>query len=172
MHVVHLNRRHCQKPREEKERSSPLVRSCLATYKLELIPKPKTIRPLTLPRGRRRDRTPTMTRVLAALLFLPLALQQRSSRYDGTDTCHLEDSTVCAFSGGLFSGERDAVEALYDLVPHRISVANTSGIHFSVKTAAKYHEERLSLLLLTWLQTVEPHQVTLLSFAKSGNFLT
>jgi fringe protein len=66
---------------------------------------------------------------------------------------------MCAFSAGLYSEEWDAVESLFGRVPHRISVADTSGIHISVKTAAKYHEERLSLLLLTWLQTVEPHQV-------------
>lgn len=42
--------------------------------------------------------------------------------------------------------------------PHKLSVADTSGIHLSLKTALKYHEERLSLLMLTWLQTVEPDQ--------------
>ena len=112
---------------------------------------------------------PMLTRVSAALmLFLPLALQQRNSRYDETDTCHSEASTLCA---GLSSEKGNTVESMFDPVPHRISVANTSGIHISVKTAAKYHKERLSLLLLTWLQTVDPNQVILaILFAKSGNF--
>lgn len=52
-----------------------------------------------------------------------------------------------------------AVERIMGRIPHHITVADTSAIHISVKTAVKYHEERLSHLLLTWLQTLLPQQV-------------
>ena len=36
---------------------------------------------------------------------------------------------------------------------------NNSDIFFTVKSTANYHGPRLSLLLVTWLQTVDPSQV-------------
>ena len=44
-------------------------------------------------------------------------------------------------------------------VPQRIVVPNSSDVYISVKTAGLYHESRLSLLLLTWMQTVNHKQV-------------
>ena len=73
------------------------------------------------------------------------------------------DSSMCGLESILrpdIEKSSSAVQVILDRVPHRIFVANTSGIHLSVKTAAKYHEQRLSLVLLTWLQTVQPRQVT------------
>ena len=32
-------------------------------------------------------------------------------------------------------------------------------IYISVKTSTKYHKKRLAPLLVTWMQTVKPHQV-------------
>ena len=40
----------------------------------------------------------------------------------------------------------------------------STDIFFSVKSTAKYHGPRLSLLLVTWLQTVDPSQVCSISF--------
>ena len=98
------------------------------------------------------------------LLFVPLTLQQQRSSDDraGSGTCSLEDFTMCEIhaesSARLLPEENELF--MWGRIPQRLSVVNTSGIHISVKTAAKYHEERLSLLMLTWLQTLEPQQVT------------
>lgn len=94
----------------------------------------------------------------AVLCLVSLAYQQQCSR---NETCFADVST-CGFKYIVrpdIERNSSAVEVLLGRVPHKITVADTSGIHLSVKTAAKYHEERLALLLLTWLQTVQPHQV-------------
>ena len=52
-----------------------------------------------------------------------------------------------------------AVASVLGRRPQRLSVVDSADVHISVKTAAKYHEGRLSLLLLTWLQTLQPQQV-------------
>ena len=41
----------------------------------------------------------------------------------------------------------------------KVNVDYTRNIHFSVKTSVKNYRTRLSLLLLTWFQTVEKDQV-------------
>ena len=101
-------------------------------------------------------------RVFACIL-LPLSLAQHQlelTRSDEmTDTCSSEQMATCETQSSSGFLEQDAIK-LWGRVPHRLSVMNTSGIHVSVKTAAKYHEERLSLLMLTWLQILDPHQVT------------
>lgn len=38
--------------------------------------------------------------------------------------------------------------------------ANSSAIYISLLTAPKFHDVRFSLQYLTWLQTVDPEQVT------------
>ena len=35
----------------------------------------------------------------------------------------------------------------------------TDKIYITVKTSTKYHKKRLAPLLVTWMQTVKPHQV-------------
>ena len=45
-------------------------------------------------------------------------------------------------------------------IPERVSViSSTSDVFVSVKTTTSYHASRLSLLLLTWLQTLQSNQV-------------
>ena len=99
-------------------------------------------------------------------LFLSLctccALEEQPTAEHGV--CFSEDPSLCSrtrlastmqFSGAAtVAGER----LLLGRRPHRLPVADTSGIHLSLKTAVKYHEERLPLVMLTWLQTVEPDQ--------------
>lgn len=104
-------------------------------------------------------------RIFACMLVLTtqaLQQEQEPTRSDEVpDTCSSEQSAMCDIqsSAGLLPREHGAMELLWGRVPHKLSVINTSGVHVSVKTAAKYHEERLSLLMLTWLQILEPHQV-------------
>ena len=46
--------------------------------------------------------------------------------------------------------------------PHPLYDANErNDIYFSIKSTEKYHESRLHLLLLTWFQTIQPHNVSL-----------
>ena len=79
-------------------------------------------------------------------------------RFSVDNTCLVDFISVVQRSVSEESSST-GVEPLLGRIPHRLSVVNTSGVHISVKTAAKYHEERLELLLLTWLQTVQPQQV-------------
>ena len=44
--------------------------------------------------------------------------------------------------------------------PQQVIARGSEGIYVSVKTTEKYHRSRLQLLLLTWLQTLTPHQVS------------
>ena len=110
-----------------------------------------------------------MAALVAFLLLLALrvspALQERTSTDGREVTCSSDTSTSCSnlsSHAGLLSGDLPdnlPEELLLGRAPHRLTVADTAGIHISVKTAAKYHEERLSLLMLTWLQTIKPRQV-------------
>ena len=103
--------------------------------------------------------------VALLLLCVAPALQERAITDYGEVTCSSDTSRSCSnlsSHAGLLSrdvGDNPPEELLLGRMPHRLSVADTAGIHISVKTAAKYHEERLSLLMLTWLQTIEPRQV-------------
>lgn len=99
-------------------------------------------------------------------LFLSLctccALEEQSTAEHGV--CLSEDSSLCGrthLASAMEFSEAATVageKLLLGRPPHRLSVADTSGIHLSLKTALKYHEERLPLVMLTWLQTVEPDQ--------------
>ena len=89
--------------------------------------------------------------LLALLLLVPATLQLRDE-----ETCFADGSLSCSLDQTHAALPVDSIQGR---VPHKISAVDTSDIHISVKTATKYHEERLSLLLLTWLQTLEPQQV-------------
>ena len=43
--------------------------------------------------------------------------------------------------------------------PERCTTPGTDDIYISIKTTRRYHKTRLSMLILTWLQTVKPEQV-------------
>lgn len=47
--------------------------------------------------------------------------------------------------------------------PQQVIARGSEGIYVSVKTTEKYHRSRLQLLLLTWLQTLTPHQVNIVT---------
>ena len=51
------------------------------------------------------------------------------------------------------------INTLHDIIHGQESSAAVEGIYFSVKTTQKNHSIRLSILLLTWMQTVLPSQV-------------
>ena len=89
---------------------------------------------------------------------LALQRQQLSRADDRTCAADVDGGERITCSAGLL-GQGGGAPRVLGRQPQRLVVAGSSGIHLSVKTAAKYHEERLSLLLLTWLQTVEPQQV-------------
>lgn len=82
----------------------------------------------------------------------------------GSDkTCPLEDSDASiscnnnAPSSSIWSLPDEKL--ILGRLPHRMSVADTTGVHISLKTAEMFHEDRLALGMLTWLQAIEPHQV-------------
>lgn len=52
------------------------------------------------------------------------------------------------------------IQQLYGKNPEQYIVPLSSNLHISVKTTSTYHKPRLSLILLTWLQTVAPEQVS------------
>ena len=95
-----------------------------------------------------------------ALCIDPCSLDEGSAPEN--DFCLSGDLVSCS-EHQTQSGEA-SVEATSKLIlgktPQRISVADTSGVHLSIKTAGKYHEPRLALVMLTWLQTVLPEQAS------------
>ena len=57
-------------------------------------------------------------------------------------------------------------------IPERVSVIpSASDVFVSIKATASYHEARLSLLLLTWMQTLHSNQVGFTSKAILNNSL-
>lgn len=71
------------------------------------------------------------------------------------DGVHIDVHTDSARDDG---GRRE--NTIRGRTPERVDHVDSSDVFFSVKTAGHYHEPRLSLLLLTWLQAVSPHQVS------------
>ena len=68
----------------------------------------------------------------------------------------------------LPSMKRGSVE----IRPERLTPpAHSSDIYISLLTAAKFHDDRVSLLYLTWLQTFNPKQVSLQTMQYGGTFL-
>ena len=75
--------------------------------------------------------------------------------------CTAEDGTSCAESGEpkdqSVSGSNDTL--ILGKRPQRHIIDYSSEVYISVKTTASYHEPRLAILLLTWMQTLKPKQV-------------
>ena len=83
-----------------------------------------------------------------------------SENVGGDVTCPA-DQVTCGGDGEIENSEGGGARYVLGLRPQRLTaVPGAAEVHISVKTAAKYHAERLSILLLTWLQTVEPYQVS------------
>ena len=82
-------------------------------------------------------------------------------------SCTSDDGTSCKETGSLGQLSSSYVSGLNDTYilgkqPQRqISAVEyySSAVYISVKTTVSYHESRLAVLLLTWLQTVRPEQV-------------
>ena len=111
-------------------------------------------RSMALQRAVCRNTWTTIASIQFVLLPILLALQQSHTIGDG-GTCSADPFTCSEHGWTEVGGAR----TILGLQPQRLVVGETSEIFISVKTAAKYHEQRLSLLLLTWLQTLQPHQV-------------
>lgn len=88
-----------------------------------------------------------------------------SERSTSGGYCTADDGTGCTESENLGELEEQSVQRLNDTLilgkhPHRHIFTNCcSEVYVSVKTTASYHEPRLAILLLTWMQTLEPKQV-------------
>ena len=67
----------------------------------------------------------------------------------------------------LPSMKRGSVEIGPERLP---SPAHSSDIYISLLTAAKFHDDRVSLLYLTWLQTFNPKQVSLHKLCNTEEF--
>ena len=100
-----------------------------------------------------------------ALCVGPCSLDEGSAAEN--DFCLSGDLASCSVTQSHYSEHQtqpgeESVKATSKLIsgktPERLSVADTSGVHLSIKTAGKYHEPRLALIMLTWLQTVLPEQ--------------
>ncbi len=79
----------------------------------------------------------------------------------GDDTCTVDGADPSCGSVLAEPTARDdhvRLEVLGRLT-ERVDSVDSSEVFFSVKTAGHYHASRLSILLLTWLQAVLPHQV-------------
>ena len=82
-------------------------------------------------------------------------------------SCTSDDGTSCKETGSLGQLSSSFVSGLNDTFifgkqPQRQTSAveyYSSAVYISVKTTVSYHESRLAVLLLTWLQTVRPEQV-------------
>ena len=62
-------------------------------------------------------------------------------------------NSVCAHAQGPAQVGNNSVDAHED--------GGASSIHISVKTTAKYHDDRLVVMMLTWMRTVpDPAQVS------------
>ena len=87
-------------------------------------------------------------------VFLSPLLALGESESGGWDVTCPADQVTC---GDDENSEGGGACYVLGLRPQRLTaVPGAAEVHISVKTAAKYHAERLSILLLTWLQTVEP----------------
>ena len=56
-------------------------------------------------------------------------------------------------------------QPIYSDIPF---VETLNKVHISVKSTEKYHLSRVSILLLTWFQTVPPKNVSPLAFSESS----
>ena len=82
-------------------------------------------------------------------------------------SCTSDDGTSCKETEGLGQLSSSFVSELNDTFilgkqPQRQTSSveyYSSAVYISVKTTVSYHESRLAVLLLTWLQTVRPEQV-------------
>ena len=103
--------------------------------------------------------------LLASFLSPLLALEQPETVEDATCSAeYCSDPVTCQENWRTGRDEEKgggALPSVHGRKPQRLSVVDSSDVHVSVKTAAKYHDDRLSLLLLTWFQTLQPQQVRL-----------
>ena len=107
-----------------------------------------------------------------AVFVLSLYLIEEALCPESEESCSSNDGTSCKETGSLgqlFSSHVSGLNGTFILgkQPQRqtsdVADACSSAVYISVKTTVSYHESRLAVLLLTWLQTVRPEQVMALS---------
>ena len=86
------------------------------------------------------------------LIFIVLSL---------TRTANQEEACISDSHGGSCSVLTDSMAILTGGHAQNVVVNGSEDIFVSIKTTQKYHSTRLPPLLLTWLQTIHPHQVCL-----------
>lgn len=77
-------------------------------------------------------------------------------------SCTSDDGTSCKETGSLGQLSSSHDTFILGKQPQRQTSGveyYSSAVYISVKTTVSYHESRLAVLLLTWLQTVRPKQV-------------
>ena len=105
------------------------------------------------------------------VFVLSLYLVEEALCPESEGSCSSDDGTSCKETGSLGQLSSSHVSGLNGTFilgkqPQRqTSDADdySSAVYISVKTTVSYHESRLAVLLLTWLQTVRPEQVMALS---------
>ena len=106
-----------------------------------------------------------------SVFVLSLYLIEEALCPESEGSCSSDDGTSCKETESLGQLSSSLVSGLNDTFilgkqPQRqTSDADdySSAVYISVKTTVSYHESRLAVLLLTWLQTVRPEQVMALS---------
>lgn len=110
---------------------------------------------------------PEMKLVRVLWLLMPVVLVYVSgiNTEENQDHCLLDSSDdespsdhSCKTEEIIPSGV-SLIQRLHGKYPEKLTVPRSTNVHISVKSTSAYHKPRLSLLLLTWLQTIEPEQV-------------
>ena len=103
------------------------------------------------------------------LLWLSLAViwVSGANKEEDTNYCRLDTDTEllpsdrsCRTEGtNPSTSVVSEIQRVHGKYPEQHVVPRSSKVHISIKTTSAYHKPRLSLLILTWLQTVAPEQV-------------
>eukprot|EP00731_Ephydatia_muelleri_P031356 Em0022g870a len=102
-------------------------------------------------------------------LLMSVVLVSGINQEEIQDHCLLDSSDNESPSGQSCKTEDRAasgvslIQQLHGKYPEKRTVPRSSNVYISVKSTSAYHKSRLSLLLLTWLQTVEPEQVHIIT---------